>query len=478
MRELLLKYKKIPVQTKAAFWFMFCTMIPQAITVLTTAIFTRLLTTEDYGITSNYSAWYNIISIFITFNLNCGVYNNAMLKYEKKRDEYDASMMGLSIVLGAVGGIIFILFHFFWESIMSLPLSLIICMTLQAVFYNPYGCMLSRTKYEYNYRKLIKITFVTSLISPILAILFVLIFNVDAVAKVWGQTLVYIILGAGIYVNIFLKEKKLYNKEFWKYALRFNLPLIPHYLSLIILNQSDRIMITKICGAEDNGFYSVAYSAASMLLIFNSSITQAFTPWVYGKCRDKNVKKIKKYVRMLYLIMVGIIVLFIFAAPEIIAVLASKKYSESIYVIPPVAASMFFIFLYNMLSILEFYHEKTKPVMVCSMFSAGFNLILNMIFIPQYGYIAAAYTTLVCYVLNIIMHYFVVFQIYKRFYSLYDDFYCIRESVFIGVGMIIFAITCLFFYHYFLLRWGIIIIVLCILGIKHKTIIQLIKKEL
>ena len=73
------KYESMALPVKAGMWFMICNIIPQVITVVMTTIFTRILSTNDYGISSNYSAWYGILSIFITLNLNCGVYNNAML---------------------------------------------------------------------------------------------------------------------------------------------------------------------------------------------------------------------------------------------------------------------------------------------------------------------------------------------------------------------------------------------------------------
>ena len=69
------KYESMALPVKAGMWFMICNIIPQVITVVMTTIFTRILSTNDYGISSNYSAWYGILSIFITLNLNCGVYN-------------------------------------------------------------------------------------------------------------------------------------------------------------------------------------------------------------------------------------------------------------------------------------------------------------------------------------------------------------------------------------------------------------------
>lgn len=456
------KYKEIPIEIKSAGWFLFCSMFPQVVTVFSTTIFTRMLSTYDYGITSNYSAWYQIVSIFLTFNLNCGVYNNAMLKYEKVRDEYDASMAELSLLLGSFGILAIIVGNNKLPHLMNLPFSLIICMVLQCLLYNPYGCLLSRVKYEYNYIKLVKLTVSISILSFIFSLICILTFSNKGVGKVWGQNVVTMLVGVAIYVKIFKKNITHFNVEMWKYAIKFNLPLIPHYLSLILLNQSDRLIIMSKCGADKNGLYSVAYSAASLILIFNSSMTQAFTPWVYDKLNRKNIDGIKSSVKMLYMALAVIVVGFVLGAPELIGILAGSKYREAIYVLPPIAVGMYFVFVYNVISILEFFYERTKPVMIFSMISAVLNIVLNYIYIPKYGYIAAAYTTLLCYLINALLHYAEAFIICKKM-KLKNDLFATRLSFIVGIFLVGFAVFGLSIYEYVLIRWVLLLSIILIL---------------
>lgn len=466
------KYESMALPVKAGMWFMICNIIPQVITVVMTTIFTRILSTNDYGISSNYSAWYGILSIFITLNLNCGVYNNAMLKYEKDRDAYTSATMGLSILLGLIGFVILMVFRNPLSRAMSLPVSLLLCLALQCLLYNSYGCWISRVKYEYNYKYLILLTLIVSICSPLLSVTFIYFSENKAVGKVWGQSAIYILLGVIFYVLAFSKNRNLYNKEYWIYALKFNLPLVPHYLSLVILNQSDRVMITSMCGAAENGLYSVAYSAASLLLIFNSALTQSLTPWCYENMKNKNFDAMKKIINVVCCIYAGIDLLFIMLTPEVIAILAGAKYAEAVYVIPPVASSMYLILLYNIYSIFEFYYEKTKPVMVCSMLSAGLNIFLNYLFIPQYGYLAAGYTTLVCYLFNSIMHTFVLRRIETTQGCAGVN---VKGSFGIGILLIIasICITCL--YPFPILRWSIFVAVGIVAFLKRKYFFNLAK---
>lgn len=111
--------------------------------------------------------------------------------------------------------------------------------------------------------------------------------------------------------------------------------------------------------------------------------------------------------QLLSVVVVGIAVALMLISPELVLIFGSPKYREAVYVIPPVAASVFFIFIYNILSMPQFYYEKTQFLMAASMAAAGANVVLNFIFIRLFGYIAAGYTTLACYMLYSVGHYIV-----------------------------------------------------------------------
>ena len=94
--------------------------------------------------------------------------------------------------------------------------------------------------------------------------------------------------------------------------------------------------------------------------------------------------------------------------PEVISIFAPVEYYDAIWIVPPVACAVYFKFLYPLFSTVEFYYEKTGFVMIASCIAAGANIVLNYIFIRIYGYYAAGYTTLFCYILYSLAHY--VFQ--------------------------------------------------------------------
>ena len=61
--------------------------------------------------------------------------------------------------------------------------------------------------------------------------------------------------------------------------------MIFYYISQLILNQSDRILINYFEGSGKAAVYSVAYSAATLMLLVLSAINGSFNPWMYKKLK-------------------------------------------------------------------------------------------------------------------------------------------------------------------------------------------------
>ena len=155
-------------------------------------------------------------------------------------------------------------------------------------------------------------------------------------------------------------------------------------------------------------------------------------------------------------------------APEVIRVFAGKKYMNAIYVIPPVAASVFFIFLYSLFSTIEYYYQKTGFIAIATCICAVANLILNYIFINIYGYYAAGYTTVVCYIGLACLHYFFYRKVSKEedCGNIYDGKLCVILSVTVLAVMLIMALT----YQYSWVRYGFFVLVIAVAAIFRNQI--------
>ena len=168
--------------------------------------------------------------------------------------------------------------------------------------------------------------------------------------------------------------------------------------------------------------YSVAYNIGILINIIINAINASVTPWMYEKIRTNCFEEIRNNTNMLCIIMLAIIILLILFAPEALWIIASSEYSQAVYVIPPVAASTLFTFMYNLFANIEFYYGERKYVSIGSMSAAILNIGLNYVCIPKYGYVAAAYTTLFCYIVYGLSHLWFTCLVLKKNNVLTDAF--------------------------------------------------------
>ena len=118
---------------------------------------------------------------------------------------------------------------------------------------------MGRNRFEFKYKSVVAITLLTSILSPVLAFVLVSCTEEKGFARIMGYVSINVIVGLIVFIQNTKRGKKLFNKEFWKYALGFNIPLLAYYLSQVIFNQSDRIMISHMTGTGEAAMYGVAF---------------------------------------------------------------------------------------------------------------------------------------------------------------------------------------------------------------------------
>ncbi len=464
------KQNLLPAPVKAAFWFTVCSFLQKGITVLTTPIWTRIFSAEDFGLYSIFISWKAIIGVFVTFNLTGGVFTKGLLKYEDKQEDFISSLVGLLSVITLVFVAIYFTFKDFWNGIFELNTTLMICMFVQMWTETVFALWAARQKFDYKYKKLVAITLSVAVVNPIIGIIAALMFPEQKVdARVISVTILNIIVYTGFFVYQFLKSRKLFGKTFWKYAILFNLPLVPHYLAQTVLNSSDRIMIGKMVGEREAGLYSLAYSAAMLLTILNASIQSAFNPWLYKKIKAADYKSIPNASYIVLVVVAAVNFVFIFFAPEVIRIFAPKEYLEAVWTMPPVTMSVFFMFMYCLFADFEFYYEKTMFIMIASVLGATLNIGLNYLCIPAFGYISAGYTTLICYMIFVGAHYLAMRHICHREIGnqrIYNPYIIMLISVVFMISG--FAVMTL--YERPILKYSILTVILLIIAIFYKKI--------
>lgn len=453
-------YKNWSLPVKAAFWFIVVSLVQKAFSFITVPIFTRVMTQEQYGLYSTYLSITNIVTVFLTLNLDSGAYSNVMgkEKNEKVKNETTISYATLSFVITTFFGIFAIIFIDKIATFFKISEFMIILMLIEIYTFPIIKFWTFQQRFKYKYKSLIIYTLITSIVNVVLGILLVL--NVDigqqAVGRIASVIIVQIISAILFYIYFAIKTKKLFSTLKWGETLKFQLPLIPYYLSMNFLLSSDLVMIRSMVGSAEAACYSVAYSIGQVMIILKQAIIDAVRPWIYEKLNNKDYEQISKVSNILIILVVLLSILLSEIAPELVLIIASNKYSEAIYVIPPVALSSMFTFLYQLFVIIETYYKKTTKIMIASVIAAIINLILNYICIPIFGYIVAGYTTLVSYIILSILHYINVRKIEKEEFE-NKRIFDIKKITIISIISIVLCILVSLLYKNAPLRYGVLI---------------------
>ena len=478
MKSLLQKYKRMPVELKSSGWYMVCNVFQNALGFITLPVYSRIMPAEQYGLYSVYLTWMNLLLIFTNLNLQYGVFNTAMIRYEKDRDGFISAMQGLTTVLSLGWLLIYLAASEVWNQLFQLPPILMVVMAFEMLLYPAKDYWSGKLRFEYKYKATVLYTMMLAVINPTVCILAILGAEGDRGSiRVLTAAIVNMIFYATIYVRNFAKGKRFYHKEYWKYAWKLGIPLVIYYVSQTIFNQFDKLMIQHMVGMDKAGIYSLVYSCSVVVVCVINAINGAYVPWKYQKLQKQAYKRIAMVSEWIAAGIGVILILVILAGPELIQMIAPAEYYEAIWIMPPVVGSLFFLFLAQLFINVEFYFEQKQALVKGSIFSAVINVVLNYFAIKRFGYVAAGYTTLVCYIVFVAANYYYMKKLCAEKLQ-GAEIYNIRNLCVLSVGFLFAMFAALLVYPYPMLRWGGLCLIVIMGLVFHKKIITIMRKEL
>lgn len=464
-------YPKFSKEMKATIWYTVCNILVKSLSLITVPIFTRILSETDYGIVSVYNGWHDIFFIFGTLNLFYAVYNNAMLRYRNDIAGYTSSMIILIDIIAIVFFASYCIWPWLWRNVFQLSPTLLMIIFIELFTVPAYNFWMSEQRFFFRYKMVVVVTLLIAISSPILSFILVGIAEDLATAKIVGTAFPSILIGAMFSLYFLYKGKKYIEIRYWMYALKFNIPLIPHYLSGTVLNQCDRIMIARSVSNAKAGIYSVAYNASFTITIVTTAINNSLVPWIYNKMREKEYEMIEKRTAMILSFFAIVLLFFMLIIPEFVMILAPPSYQEAIGILPILVMSVFFQFLYGFFGTVEFYYERSIYVMLASVIAAVLNILTNLWMIPVFGYLAAAYTTLFCFVMMSCTHYIflrIVLKKEKVDATIFDIKRIIFiAGIFVGIGFLELSL-----YRFIIIRYMIAGVICMVLISRYKWVLH------
>lgn len=397
------KHQKMSESARSAIVYTLSTLFSRGLAIITVPIFTRLMTTDQIGEVNLYNSWYSLISVIATLSLTSGGYSVALKEYPNNRDQYQSSVLSLTSLIAIIIAVAYFVAPDIWGKLLGLPKRLIVLMLIGFLVAPARDFWLARQRYEYKYKLSGCVTIGSAILASALSVIAVISANRSgyediAEVRLYANYVIVYGVAAIIWIYILWKGKTLYKKEYWRLSLSLSIPLIGYSIAAQILSVSDRMMISQMVNNSAVGIYSTLYTVSSLSLMLWQAIHASFVPYLFQNI-ENNITGIKKMSSRILFLYAVIAVMMTYLAPEIVRALATEEYYDAIYIMPPIAAGVFFTAFSNIYSDIAVYYKKTQYVMYPAVIASLSNVVLNYIFINVFGYMAAAYTTLFSYIL-------------------------------------------------------------------------------
>ncbi|HEM6086692.1 TPA: oligosaccharide flippase family protein [Streptococcus suis] len=389
-------YKKIST------YYIIGTLFNQGISFLTVPIFSRLLTPYDYGVVNTYTSWVAIASMIISCAVYMGI-RSAFVEFEENINDVMSTLTTLTLLNGAICLIVIGICIFFIDiknpELILLGLGNAVG---QALLQN--YSMYQMMKFDYRFRTFLLVF--PNLLAVLISLFTVLYLFSDYryLGRIIPTALTQLFFGLFITYLIYRKSLIIWNFYYVRFALKISLPLVLHGIALNILSQSDRLMITAFRNASETGIYSLVYNFGMLATVITTGLDGVWVPWFTNKLKNNEESiintQVKYYIEFMTFAMCGLILI----GPEIIKILAGRDYWDGIRLVPPIVLANLLIFAYTLYVNVEHYYKKTVFITINTVIAATINLITNYLFIPKYGYFAAAFTTLFSYGVAFFLH--------------------------------------------------------------------------
>ena len=199
-------------------------------------------------------------------------------------------------------------------------------------------------------------------------------------------------------IDFRISDKKL-NKE----IIRYSLPLIPNKVSWSIINLSDRIMIMNMIGSSESGLYAVSYKFPSLMDTIYGFFYQA---WKESSARALEGTSVNTFYQKIYTylrrLMLSVVLCFTAFMPVIYKIMINSSYHDSLKYVPILLLATYFSNMSGFFGGIFTAYKTTNVMGITTAVAALVNIVINIVFIPSIGTLAAALSTLVANIVGYI----------------------------------------------------------------------------
>lgn len=362
-------------------------------------LYTAVLSTTDYGIYDLFFTTIGVLLPIVTLNIQEGVLRYAL---DKEFDQdavvtigFRYLLIGTLIVLGGI----LINDAFSLNAILEqYGIYFLLIFVAQALS----GMVTFYTRGIGHIRDLSVTSVITSAVTITLNIVFLLVYQ-------WGLKGYFLanILGPLAQCVYLIFRGRMLQRTHWLKAysaesrllVLYSLPLIANSLAWWVNNSSDRYIVIFFCGIAANGIYSVASKIPSILAVFQSIFSQA---WTLSAVQDFDPEDSNGFFANTYkgynCLMTIICSLLIVLDKPLASFLYAKDFYTAWQYVPWLTIAILFGAMAGYIGGIFIAVKNSKIFASSTLVGASINVVLNFLVVPIMGPLGAAISTAVCYV--------------------------------------------------------------------------------
>lgn len=412
---------------KQTFIYGLATVLPRMLSVILVPLYTAVMPPGSYGEVTLIFSWFAIFNVFLAYGME-----TAFFRFYKGGDNRKKVVTTSLISIFASTLLLFLLglvFKADISDVLSIEpryMNYVLCiLALDALVIIPFAWLRANEKPKrYAVIKILNVAInlslnvffllllpglaeggseglLTSLYRPNFEISYILISNLIAS----GITLL-------LMLKVYRRRPYVFDVQLWRRMLAYAMPLLIAGVAFTINEVFDKILLKVLLPEEiadsEVGKYAACYKLALFMTLFATAFRMGIEPFFFSHSNTENPQKAYAQITDYFVILGSIILLVVVVFADVLKVIfiPNPAYWDAMNVVPIIILASFFLGIYHNLSVWYKVTDRTKFGAYISAIGAVLTIVINLVFIPQYGYMASAIATLAAYGSMMLMSFF------------------------------------------------------------------------
>lgn len=396
--------RKLNKTASASVWYIGSNLLSRGVSFLFTPLFTRLLSPAEYGLYSLYVSLMGIFTVLTTFQMSGNVIYRGFARFDDEgRAKFLSCALGALCLTSGASLVVFSLFGERISNVISIDTPLTLILIFQIFLTGVEGFYLALCRYDGNYRTAAKINVGIGVATPILSLLLIR-FGFRGYSRILSPLFISLTVAIPAAVKIIREGRSLIWREGWRFIFGMSLPMLPHFIAVSLIAQSDKIIIARILGEDALGKYGAAYSIGFILSHLASAFSVALSPWIIKKMKEGKREDVKAAVISTAKVIGYATLLFLAILPELFRAAVAAEYREALPVAYFTSLSVIFSFLSSVMSVCILHYEKPMLITRNSLIAALPTVIISWLLVWRIGYVGGAVASLSAYALLFLLN--------------------------------------------------------------------------